>query len=219
MFNNCNSETNGEKRFYNQIKPHLDVIFDVGCRSDSEFNDFHGEVHYFDPVATFIEQLKSQPTHNRNAFFNSFGLGEERCEKYYYPQYQSFFNRTASCPIDDDANKRLLLVRPAQEYLAEHAAVQRIDFLKIDTEGYELSVLRGFGEDIRKVRVIQFEYGGTFIDNKVKLIDVVHYLTTKGFHNFAYLTPTGTCSITDFTDHYQYCNIVCTNKTCPFVPY
>ncbi len=34
------------------------MIFDVGCRSDSDYIDFTGEVHYFDPVNEFIENLK-----------------------------------------------------------------------------------------------------------------------------------------------------------------
>lgn len=38
------------------------VIFDVGCRSDSEFVNFHGEVHYFDPVNEFIVDLKINKT-------------------------------------------------------------------------------------------------------------------------------------------------------------
>ena len=57
MFNNCNSITKGEKLFYDKIKKNISVIFDIGCRQDSEFLDFEGECHYFDPVKEFIENL------------------------------------------------------------------------------------------------------------------------------------------------------------------
>ena len=60
MFNNCDSKTNGEKKFFLDIKDNIHVIFDVGCRSDTEFIYFTGEVHYFDPVNTFIEELKKK---------------------------------------------------------------------------------------------------------------------------------------------------------------
>jgi hypothetical protein len=50
MFNNCNSKTNGEEKNFMDIKDNINVIFDIGCRSDSEFIYFNGEVHYFDPV-------------------------------------------------------------------------------------------------------------------------------------------------------------------------
>ena len=89
-----------------------------------------------------------------------------------------------------------------------------LDYLQIDTEGYELNVIKGFGDYIENIKVVQFEYGGTFLDNKTKMIDVINYLEQKGFHKFSYLTANGTEIITDFSDHYQYCNIVCVNKSC-----
>lgn len=50
------------------------------------------------------------------------------------------------------------------------------------------------------------------MDNNRKLIDVITLLQQKGFHKFSYLTSYGVEPITDFTDHYQYCNIVCQYK-------
>ena len=90
--------------------------------------------------------------------------------------------------------------------------IQSIDFLKIDTEGYEMNVLLGFNDYLNNIKIIQFEYGGTFMDNGVKLIDVVNYLEQNGFHKFSYLSPNGPILIQDFQDHYQYCNIVCVHK-------
>jgi hypothetical protein len=60
MFNNCDSKLNGEYKVYMEIKDNINIIFDVGCRSDSEFICFSGEVHYFDPVNEFIENLKKK---------------------------------------------------------------------------------------------------------------------------------------------------------------
>ena len=36
------------------IRDKIDCVFDVGCRTDSEFVNFTGEVHYFDPVSEII---------------------------------------------------------------------------------------------------------------------------------------------------------------------
>ena len=211
MFNDCNPKTNGEHKFFTDIKDKINIIFDVGCRSDSEFVSFHGEVHYFDPVNAFIEQLKTVENANRRSYFNNFGLGEDNKELYYYPAYQSFYDRVTSCHSSDDSNKFLLTIKTGKDYITANN-ITAIDFLKIDTEGYELHVLQGFGDYVEHIKVIQFEYGGTFLDNRVKLIDVIQYLEQKGFHNFSYLTNYGMELITDFTDHYQYCNIVCMNK-------
>ena len=218
MFNNCNPKANGEELFYNKIKDHISVIFDIGCRTDSEFINFAGEVHYFDPVPDFIEAFKEQPKLNSRSFCNNVGLGNENKAIYYYPRYQSFYNRTVSCQIDDDENKITLNIIKGADYVAGNN-IKSIDFMKIDTEGYELNVLEGFEDYLEIVKVIQFEYGGTFLDNNTKLIDLIKYLELKGFHKFSYLTNYGTEPITDYEDHYKYCNIVCVNKKSNFVPY
>jgi FkbM family methyltransferase len=218
MFNNSDPETNGEKLFFMKIKDDINVIFDVGCRSDSEFTTFEGEVHYFDPVSHFIESLKSQANSNKASYFNNFGLGNETKELYYYPGYQSFYDRIVSCGDSDDANKILLQINRGKDYMIDKN-IRNIDFLKIDTEGFELNVLQGFDDFLENVKIIQFEYGGTFLDNKVKLIEVVNYLEEKGFHKFSYLSNSGTEVIKNFSDHYEYCNIVCINKNSDLIPF
>jgi len=145
------------------------------------------------------------------SFFNNFGLGEENEDLYYYPRYQSFYNRTKSCAICDESNKILLTIKKGSDYMVQNN-IETIDFLKIDTEGYELNVLKGFNNFLENVKIIQFEYGGTFIDNNVTLIEVINYLRDKGFYDFYYLTANGAVIITDFADHYQYCNIVTINN-------
>ena len=130
---------------------------------------------------------------------------------YYYPRYESFYNRINSCHIDDSSNKISLLVKKGKDYMINNN-INHIDFLKIDTEGYELNVLKGFEEYISYIDIIQFEYGGTFLDNNTKLIDVFNYLKQYNFNNFSYLTSEGLSLLTDYNDHYQYCNIVCFNN-------
>jgi len=218
MFCNGNPATNGEVKFFLNIKDHIQVIFDVGCRSDSEFIRFRGEVHYFDPVNEFIEKLRRQGNLNKSAYFNNFGLGSENNKFYYYPRFQSFYDRVISRHVSDEANKILLDIKTGKDYVVDNN-IKMVDFLKIDTEGYELHVLQGFGDFLENIKIIQFEYGGTFLDNKVKLIDVIRYLETKGFAKFSYLTNDGPVLITDFTDHYNYCNIVCINKSSDYVPF
>lgn len=80
-------------------------------------------------------------------------------------------------------------------------------------------MLKGFDDFLQNIKIIQFEYGGTFLDNNIKLIDVKEYLEQKGFYKFSYLTMDGPQIITDFNDHYQYCNIVCINKNCDLAPF
>lgn len=106
-----------------------------------------------------------------------------------------------------------LRIRKAADYMTE-MSVDNVDFVKIDTEGYELEVLKGFGEALKKVKVIQFEYGGTYLDSGVRLADVVAYVReVGGFDQCYYLSPDGMVPITDVIDHYFYCNIVCLHSS------
>jgi FkbM family methyltransferase len=212
------SETNGELDFFNKIKNDINVIFDVGCRSDSIFTDFEGEVHYFDPVKNFIEELSNQKNKNKISYFNTFGLGCETKDSFYYPGYQSFYDRTVSCMSSDASQKVLLSIKKSKDYIIEKN-IKSIDFLKIDTEGSEFDVLKGFEELLENIKIIQFEYGGTFMDNNVKLIDLINYLSEKGFEKFSYIIPAGQTLMTNFSDNYEYCNIVCINKNSDIVPF
>lgn len=212
MFNNCDPNTNGESSFYNFfIKNKASIIFDVGSRNDTLFDTFEGEVHYFEPDVTTINQLKLISHKNNKVYYNNFGLGNSNCILPYYSETQSFIKRNISCPnINHIANKEFIIKR-ASEYIIDNK-ISNIDFLKIDTEGYEYEVIKGFDDSIKIVKIIQFEYGGTFMDSGISLKDIINYLESKGFHSFSYLVNNGLSQITDKTDHYQYCNIVCFNN-------
>ena len=67
------------RKIFYWYKDKVNVIFDVGCL-ESEFINFKGEVHYFDHVNDFIENLKNQKNTNKKSYFNNFGLGNENNE-------------------------------------------------------------------------------------------------------------------------------------------
>ena len=60
--------------------------------------------------------------------------------------------------------------------------IEKIDFLKVDTEGYEYNVIKGFESDISKVKVILLEHHyDLMIKKKYKFADINSYLKSKGF--------------------------------------
>jgi FkbM family methyltransferase len=214
MFGDSRPECNGELAFYEKIKPHINSIFDVGSRDISLFMDFPGEVHYFDPNPNFIDALSKNPSRHSTQIphFNSFGLGNENTMAYYYPGYESFYDRVISCEYTDINQRVEYEIRRADRYIWDNS-IQNIDFLKIDTEGHEYAVLLGFGEELARVQTIQFEYGGTWKDSYTTLAEVAAFLRTQGFEDFYYLDAGGELmKIVDFADHYQYCNIVTTRN-------
>lgn len=97
--------------------------------------------------------MKLKKILNKQSYFNSFGLGNENKSSYYYPRYTSFYNRIASCGINDEENKIILNIKTAKSYINENN-IKNIDFLKIDTKGYELSILEGFGDFLKNIKII-----------------------------------------------------------------
>ena len=56
-----------------------------------------------------------------------------------------------------------------------------IDYVKIDVEGHELDVLKGFGKIINKVKLIQFEFGGCNIDTRTYFQDFWYFFSERKF--------------------------------------
>ena len=105
------------KKFYKYYI--LYTIFDIGSRYDSEYINFEGEVHYFEPAEDSLLKLKSLPTKKTCSYYNNFGLSDKNEIAWYYPLYQSFYNRTASCKKDDKDNKIELHLKKAKDYINE----------------------------------------------------------------------------------------------------
>ena len=71
-------------------------------------------------------------------------------------------------------------IRKASAYVRKHQ-IERIDFVKIDVEGMDLKVIRGFEDTLDRVRALQFEYGVFNIASRDLLADFCSLLGSKGF--------------------------------------
>ena len=60
--------------------------------------------------------------------------------------------------------------------------IDKIDILKIDTEGYEFQILKGLKDQIKNVEFIYFEHHfDDMIDKNYKFSDIHDYLTNYNF--------------------------------------
>jgi FkbM family methyltransferase len=182
--NNFAFSENGELRLARTVLPAAKLVFDVGANvgdwTEMALNINPAlETHSFDPnPATFAELAAKTfpPTVHRNAF----GLGETTRERELFifddAGGSNSLYRRVGVPAEVKRVERVSL-RTVDDYCAG-AGVGRIDFMKIDVEGHELSVLRGAAGMLAKgaVGVVQFEYGGAYIDSRSLLRDVYEFV-------------------------------------------
>jgi FkbM family methyltransferase len=83
------------------------------------------------------------------------------------------------------ANRRVVPITTVDEALARHG-IDRVDFMKVDVEGYDLLALRGASRLIRERRVglIQFEYNQSWLGSGSTLRGAIQLLESGGMEVF-----------------------------------
>jgi FkbM family methyltransferase len=209
-FSNDKPKGNGESWFYRGIRHEIDTIFDVGA-SDSLYLDFPGTVHYFEPCED-SDIFKEIKTLNEKSYFNKFGLSDVTSDSRpitwetgdAYPQRDG--------TVATAGENTTMKTKTAADYMSENN-IEKVDFVKIDTEGHELAVLKGFKERLNCVGAVQFEYGEINWTLDITLKETISYLESFGFGHFGYLAPNWIEFIdpNSVKDYYVYANIVCFN--------
>jgi FkbM family methyltransferase len=145
------------------------------------------DVHCFEIAPQLVESLFGTLRQFPNAKLNPVGLSDSEgtLELKYVPGATStstvheplvasswgFAHETVSVPVTT-----------GDQYVTRNG-IGHIDILKIDTEGHELSVLKGFAGTLQsgKISLIQFEHGSVHIAARSLLRDFYQLLSPHGF--------------------------------------
>ncbi len=198
------------------------IVFDVGS--------YHGEwalevlkrkagvfVHCFEPIKNSYTCLeKNLLTFHTQIILNGTALSNLRGPGKFW-EYQK-------CPVLSTRYKRntnemerfgvaepipITVAMNTLDYYCYAAKVDHIDFLKIDVEGSEFSVIQGAERLLQehKIQYIQFEYGGCFVDAEITLEEVFFDLVEFGF-SLAKVSPDMQFSkqFLPEQEDYGYCN-------------
>ncbi|MFT7031327.1 MAG: FkbM family methyltransferase [Marinoscillum sp.] len=208
----------GELKALHSLKTHLGerpVIFDVGANvgdyTIALTNIFpKANIHTFEPVKKTFDALVERTQNHPNITPYHLALGDEN------KQSQIFFgsksshsslvgNRSEQGDLEYTENIQIERL----DDLLSKVSITNIDFLKIDVEGFEINVLKGAQELIKakKIKCIQFEFGGTMIDARVFLRDF--YVLLGENYELYRITKSGLFPIGDYKPHHEifhYCN-------------
>jgi FkbM family methyltransferase len=178
--------SNGELRLLQEVAADIHIAFDVGANV-GEWTAFLlsraprvAHVYAFEPcgsafvklvdrsfppcVSSYRMGLSSRPG---NAFLYVLGEADPGNSLY---QRQGLEKGWGIQPTDTTEEVTLETI----DRFCEQHDVQSIDFVKIDAEGHEVDILEGARESLQKgiIQIVQFEYGGTYIDSRRLLKDV-----------------------------------------------
>jgi FkbM family methyltransferase len=187
---------NGERfviETFRRIKGDSDVVaFDVGAHTGSWTGEFlqrlpNAQVHCFEVAPETFNVLQVAVGGRTNVHVNRMGLSDEGGELTlsYVPGATtiSTLNRaTLATTWGLDHETVQVPVTTGAKYMADRN-IDRIDFLKVDTEGHDLSVLHGFRESLerRPIPLIQFEHGFVHIPARRLLCEFYEYLAPFGY--------------------------------------
>lgn len=166
-------------------------ILDVGSNV-GEWSTFASEmfpaatIHSFEIVPSTCSEMIRKTHHLPNIVQNQFGLSDEAGEITIHLGGRGSTDATA-CKIEGMTLHENLYIDQVQGYTRTGADYLKekqigvVDYLKIDTEGMDLRVMKGFGRSLDCVKVIQFEYGIFNIGSHDLLIDFHRFLRIHGF--------------------------------------
>lgn len=80
---------------------------------------------------------------------------------------------------------------------------ETIDYVKLDVEGHELSVLDGFGTNMHRTKLIQFEFGGCNIDTRTYFQDFWYFFKDKNFSLYI-ITPDGPEKLNNYKESFEF---------------
>jgi FkbM family methyltransferase len=194
------------------------VVFDVGANVGdySRLVRRHlpaAVVYAFEPSAPVFRELRQNLSAAEGAErFRPFNLGlsdeEKTVELYSYTvegQEQSLISSidrrlpTQVVSVEVSASERISV--QTLDRFCESQGVARIDFLKLDVEGHELSVLRGARGMLEAgaVSLIQFEFGPANIYSRTFFYDFWSLLS--GRFDLYRIIPHGIAPITFYGEH------------------
>lgn len=161
------------------------VVFDVGANVGQSAKEFrkhwsNAKIYSFEPVPSTFADLKKETELDKNIFCFSIGLGAKQGTASFLDEGASDRHRLTESP------KGSIEVQTLDKFCKDQG-ISEISFIKIDTEGGDLEVLKGATDLLRRqcIDAIQVE-AGMNQDNKlhVPFSEFQKFLAPYGYFLF-----------------------------------
>lgn len=187
------SDENGELEFLDTLAREFKddfVFFDVGCHFGTytdmitaRFKNYQG--HLFDVTKSTYDRCVERLGNNARLVINHAALSDTNGEVE-YRSYHRDPTRNGISGVGPEINFTYDLHKApcwTGDQYTENRQIDHIHLLKIDAEGYDLHVIKGFDRMLSqgKVDIIQFEYNIKHSETHCMLGDFYAFLTSKGY--------------------------------------
>lgn len=176
---------------YNEV-----IVFDIGANTGQTVHYLNGfglpiTIHAFEPSTSTFELLTEETKNIQRLILNNVGLGAKSESQLFYHNAQSDISSFLK-PTDQLWGKvvkeELIQITTLDAYVRK-TQIDRIHYLKIDTQGFDLEVLKG-AENLltnKKIDVIQMEITmETFYESQPKMYEILRFLDDFNFQLIAF---------------------------------
>lgn len=215
------------------VKSRNPLIFDIGANEGQSIDYFKSLwpdslIHSFEPQNSLETALSNVSNKYKNVSINMFALGErtqKNCKFYFHeldmnnPTGKSGFNKL-NLKSRDSINIQLMSTDELLNYNSKinkpsftdmlsgsdyisNKKIEKIDILKIDTQGYEDKVLEGFGGALKKVSIVICEVMFyDFYEKSLSISDIENLLIPYGFrlYDISHISKNPMNGRTDWAD-------------------
>lgn len=193
--NNANFENNGElhliKYLQRKTAQNSDLIlFDVGANVGNYTQHLLGhfedrtQIFSFEPSKLTFEKLQERFKDLSQVHCFQLGMGEKEAHLTLYSNealsgFASVYEREIGHHHTMMQMQEEIYMQSLDNFCASHQ-IEKIDLLKLDVEGHEIAVLNGAEKMLKakKIKYIQFEFGGCNIDSRTYFRDFWNMLHT-----------------------------------------
>lgn len=210
------------KKEFDLIKPHLNinpsVLVDVGVNrgnySDELIKNYpNATIYLFEPQKYLYDLLKNKYLSKNKIKLYNLALDENEGEITLIKGFEgdgeaSIYNRKYL------KNKKSIQEKVKRNRLDNIIVNQKIDFVKIDVEGNEMRVLNGMEKIIHNIKIIQIEFGGTWIDSRFFYRDLFDFFKKHNF-NLHRMAPNKLIKIQKYEEideYFTFTNFVAINN-------
>jgi len=151
-------------------KKNISVVFDVGANEGQYAQELYeagyvGSVVSFEPLSDAFASLKNRAQAIPNWKVVNTALGEKE-----------------SCPESKCYTQVMIRVERLASHWKQHCENDESIWLKIDVQGFELSVLKGAGDFLRKAAAIELELSLVpLYEGQPLMCDLIRFLNENGF--------------------------------------